>query len=215
MAKPKNVLRGTAAMYTVTQAPYYFPIREAKAEYARLRAVAEKRISRLQAAGYSLQGQQTSFKPLQRGATQSEVYKSLADVSKFLSMKSSTVTGRKQQRRALVETMQDRGYDFINENNVEQFGEFMREAKLHDEYRGYDSEEVVELFHVAKEKHVKPEDLARDLDLWMGNEKLLNMPRSRSTIGSEELKERLGMSPLKERRTRERAQRERLRNKRK
>lgn len=215
MAKPKYVLRGTAAMYTVTQAPFYFTEREARAEYARLRSIAEKRIQRLQGAGYKLQGQQTSFRPLERGATQSDVYKSLADVSKFLSMKSSTVTGRKAQQRALVESMQERGYDFINMNNVDQFGEFMKEAKLHDEYRGYDSEEVVELFHVAKEKHVKPEDLAKDLDLWMGNEKLLNMPRSRSTIGSEELKERLGMSPLKERRTRERAQRQRLRGKRK
>lgn len=213
MAKPKNVLRGTAAMYTVTQAPYYFPIREARAEYARLRAIAEKRLSRLQAAGYSMRGQPKEFKPLERDANERDVYKALADVSRFISMKSSTISGRKAQMRALAASLQENGYDFINENNVEQFGEFMREAKLHESYRGYDSEEVVELFHIGKEKHVKPEDLAKDLDLWMGNEKLLKMPRSRSTIGSEELKERLELTPLQERRMREKNRIARLQNK--
>lgn len=184
-------------MYSVTQAPTYFTPREARAEYARLRAVAEKRIQRLQGAGYKIQGP-TSFKPLSRSASQAEIYKSLADVAKFISMKSSTVTGRRQQVKKFVEKMHELGYDFINENNVDEFGEFMKEAKLHDEYRGYDSEEVVELFHLAKEKHVKPQDLAKDLDTWIGNEKLINMKRSRSTIGSEELRERLNMGPAEE-----------------
>ena len=197
MSKPSNVLHGTAAMYTVTQAPFYFTDKEARAEYARLRAVAEKRVQRLENAGYKLNGQK-EFKPLQRNASEAEIYKSLADVAKFVNMKSSTITGRKAQVEKMVEKMHEHGYDFINKNNAEQFGEFMREAKKHDEYRGYDSEEVVELFHLAKEKHVRPEELARDLDTWIGNESLINMPRSRSTIGAEELKERLAMQPLKD-----------------
>lgn len=197
MAKPKTVLKGTAAMYRITQAPTFFTPREARAEYARLRAVAEKRIQRLQSAGYKIQGP-TSFKPLPRGAGETEIYKSLADVARFISQKSSTITGRKEQIRSFVETMQERGYDFINERNADEFGEFMREAKKHDEYRGYDSEEVVELFHLAKEKRVKPEELAKDLDTWIGNEKLINMKRSRQTIGSEELRERLNMGPAQE-----------------
>lgn len=197
MSKPSNVLRGTAAMYTVTQAPFYFTDKEARAEYARLRAVAEKRVQRLQSAGYKLTGK-TEFKPLERNASEAEIYKSLADVAKFINMKSSTITGRKASVEKMVEKMHEHGYDFINKNNAEQFGEFMREAKKHDEYRGYDSEEVVELFHIAKEKHVRPEELAQDLDTWIGNESLINMPRSRSTIGADELRERLAMQPVVE-----------------
>ena len=210
MARPKQVLRGTAAMYSVTQAPMYFTEREARAEYARLRTVAQKRIQRLEAAGLKVQGPRSSYAPLPRGASQAEIYKSLADVSKFISMKSSTVTGRREQQKAFIEAMHEREYDFINKNNVDEFGRFMEEAKKHTEYRGYDSEEVVELFHLAKEKRVKPLDLAKDLDLWMGNEKLINMRRSRSTIGSEELKERLGIGGFKARTTRLKNKAERL-----
>lgn len=211
MARPKNVLRGTAAMYLMTQAPYYFTEREARAEYARLRAIAQKRISRLEAAGLKVRGPRSSYAPLPKDASDVEIYKSLSDVAKFVTMKSSTITGRREQLRKFVESMQDRGYDFVNMNNAEQFGDFMEEAKKHDEYRGYGSKDVVELFHIAKTKHVDPIELAEDLDLWMGNEKLKNMSRSRSLIGSDELKERLGLSRLKQRRIREHNKAERLR----
>lgn len=197
MAKPKTVLKGTAAMYRITQAPTFFTPREARAEYARLRAVAQKRIQRLQSAGYKIQGP-TSFKPLPRGASEADIYKSLADVARFISQKSSTISGRKEAIRKMVKKMQSHKYDFINERNAEEFGEFMKEAKKHDEYRGYDSAEVVDLFHIAKQKRVKPEELAQDLDIWIKNEKLYNMKRSKSTIGSEELRAKLNMPTAEE-----------------
>jgi hypothetical protein len=197
-------------MYLMTQAPFYFTEREARAEYARLRTIAQKRIERLEKAGLKVRGPRSSYAPLPRDASDVEIYKSLADVAKFVSMKSSTVTGRREQLKKFVETMQDRGYDFINMNNAEQFGDFMEEAQKHDEYRGYGSKDVAELFHIAKTKHVDPIDLAKDLDLWMGNEKLKTMSRSRNIIGSDELKERLGLSKLKQRRIRQHNKAERL-----
>lgn len=192
-----NPLKGRRFMYDVSQAPSYFTPREARAEYARLRAIAEKRLQRLGESPYRTSDMYRRYKqgfaPLPRSASEGDIYKALFDVSRFVSARTSSVSGQKAARRRMLETLQSHGYDFINARNIDRFGEFWREVKKHSEYRGYDSEEIVELFHVGKEKRVDPVTLAKDLEFWIGNEDLLDMPRSTRTITADEARERLGI----------------------
>lgn len=192
-----NPLRGRRFMYDVSSSPQYFTPKEARAEYARLRAIAEKRLARLAASEYRTsdmyQRYRQGFKPLPRGASEADIYKSLFDVARFVGAKTSSVSGQKAARKRSVQTLQEHGYSFINERNIDQFGEFWREVKKHAEYKGYDSEEIVELFHLGKEKRVDPVTLAKDFDFWLGNEALADMPRSTRTITADEARSRLGI----------------------
>ena len=80
-----------------------------------------------------------------------DLRKALYDVARFLSTKTSTVTGARKAQSEFVKTMNEMGYSFINKQNAQQFGEFMREVKKHADYKGRDSEQLVDLYKTANE----------------------------------------------------------------
>ena len=181
-------------LYRIDVSPTVWTPAQARAEYSRLRKAANKRIMRLQESEYatSAAAQTGAFQALPKGASDRTVYRALQDVALFMSKKSTTVSGIREAERKMIETMKERGYDFINRKNVKEFGEFWREVKTHATYKQYDSERIVEMFREAKKKRIDPVDLARDFDFWIQHsEKIDDVKRSSEVMSSAEARRRL------------------------
>ena len=170
-------------------------LQEAKKEYSRLRSIANKRISRLGASEFSTsrtyQNWKSGFLPLSEIPTTKKLYKALSDVQYYLGLKTGTVSGAREARKKFIETMHELGYDWINKKNAAEFGEFMREVKKHKDYKGRDSEQLVDLYKTAKEKRIDPQTLAENYEKWFENERTFEQqPRSNKVISFDEFMDR-------------------------
>lgn len=123
-----------------------------RAEYSRLRKIAEQRLAVMEKdeiglQSYTYQRNKGRFKPLaEMSLGQTKI--ALAEVARMISAKTGTLSGIKAQRRQAIRTFREHGYNFINEKNYKEFGEFMREWKA-SQYRGYGSLVAVEFWETA------------------------------------------------------------------
>lgn len=152
-----------------------FPtVREARAEYSRLRKIAAKRLQRLSAAGYSnmatYQRYANSFSPLPKDLSESRVYKKLNEVAHFLSLKSSTVSGEREKIGSTIERLHELGYDFVDESNIREFGQFMDTIRSYVGGKDQDySEQAIEVFrqNLDAEDPLDPQKLADQFADWL------------------------------------------------
>lgn len=169
-------------------------IKEARAEYSKLRAVANKRLARLGASEFA---ESRTYQNWKRGFSSvksisgDNIYKALSEVEYFLGLKTGTVSGARSAQKAFIQSMHERGYGFINKKNAAEFGEFMREVKKHKDYKGRDSEQLVDLYKTAKDKRIDPQSLARNYETWFKHEKTFEQqPRSNNIITFDKFMER-------------------------
>ena len=161
--------------YTPAAVRYgYIDIKEARAEYSRLRSVAVKRLERLSRtegarySAYQMYGKE-GFAPLPKNATPAEVGRALADVYHFLEMKTSSISQIRESQRQALRTLQERGYTFVNKSNIREFGEFMeaaRQAKVVSANRG-GSPIIVELYETVKRLQLPPDEVQRNFTTWL------------------------------------------------
>lgn len=158
----------------------YLDITEARAEYARLRSAAVKRLQRLSGTegerytAFRMYGKE-GFPSLPRNASASEVGRALADVYHFLEMKTSSIGAIRASQREAIKTLQSRGYDFINKGNIREFGEFMeaaRQQKVVSDNRG-GSPTIVELYETVKRLQMPPEQVQHRFAYWLSKRKEL------------------------------------------
>ena len=133
-------------IYGAGMSEKFFSDKEARAEYARLRKIANRRIARMEKAGYGNSRVMKRFGggfQSMRGAKIEDVREQLGDVAYFFERKTSSVTGQRAARRKFIETMHELGYDFINSENAGRFGDFMEAAKQHYGNRNaFDSNQI-------------------------------------------------------------------------
>lgn len=158
----------------------YITLPEARAEYSRLRSAAVKRLQRLsQSEGrlhsaYRMYGKE-GFAPLPKDATPAEVGRALADVYHFLEMKTSSLKEIRASQKKALETLNQRGYTFLNKSNIREFGEFMeaaRQQKVISSNRG-GSPTIVELYETVKRLNLPPEQIQRNFSEWLRKKKQL------------------------------------------
>lgn len=158
----------------------YLTIQEARAEYSRLRSAAVKRLQRLSRtegrlySAYRMYGKE-SFAPLPKDATPAEVGRALADVYHFLEMKTSSLQEIRASQKKALDTLNARGYTFLNKSNIREFGEFMesaRQQKVVSSNRG-GSPVIVELYETAKRLSLPPEKIQRNFSEWLRKKKQL------------------------------------------
>lgn len=137
-----------------------------RAEYTRLRKIAEQRLraigaDEIGAQSYTYRRNKGRFKPVsQISAGQTKIM--LSEVARMIAAKTGTISGIKAQRRKAIQTLREHGYEFINEKNYNEFGEFMREWKA-SQYRGYGSTVAVDFWETAAamRQNVTGEDFDR------------------------------------------------------
>lgn len=148
-------------------------LKEMRSEYSRLRKIANKRLSALGRSKFS--GTQAyilnvgKYVTLDKIKSERDLMYKLQDLSKFVTSKSGSVTGQYEMRRNALESLRERGIDFVNEKNFELFGQFMEEARIRGYAKIYGSERVSELFGIASKKGMNPDELFKDFSFWMQN----------------------------------------------
>lgn len=129
---------------------------EKRAEYSRLRAVANKRLTRLQKSEFSESEAAIQnigkFSKLSEISSSHELSAKLNEVVRFLTAKSSTVTGQKAIRTRTIEALRESGFD-IQEKDYTEFGKFM-EWSRRTLGPDFDSEQAADIYSAAKKRGV-------------------------------------------------------------
>lgn len=144
--------------------------KEIRDEYRRLRNIANKRIDRLARAGY------TDTQTYLRNAgvykspsnyTMAELKYKLYQISKFVSAKSSTVSGMRSIEKEAIETLQEKG--LLRIKNLQEFGDFMGWVRTRYKNSDFDSERAAEVYNEAKRRSIDIEEIKKDYELYRDN----------------------------------------------
>ena len=154
-------------------------VREA---YASLRGVAQKRVGRMAAQGL---GRDLPSFPTTRGLTNEEARQQLAEVSRWIRQPAHTVRGYKRQRADMLDTFHEKGYDWVDENNFEDFIQYMEE--LREEYgsKAFDSGDAADVYNNAQRIGIPTETVKKNFDYFASHlEELDRMRPVRSDKGA-------------------------------
>ena len=152
--------------------------KEIRDEYRRLRNIANKRIKRLERAGYT--GTQAYLR--NAGAykspssyTMAELQYKLYQISKFVSAKSSTVSGMRLIEKQTLEKLHEK--DLAGIKNLQEFGDFMDWARAKYKYSEFDSERAAEVYNESKRRKIDIEEIKKDYELFRDNyQKITELP---------------------------------------
>ena len=125
---------------------------ELRKEYSRLRAIANKRITRLEKAGFGesalLERYGQGFartSTIAKGDT-AALKKALYEVTWFATNTRSTVSGERKAMLKEIRKLHENGYDFVNEANYYKFKRFMQKMRDFSIIDAYGSNRVAEIF---------------------------------------------------------------------
>lgn len=140
-------------------------------EYTRLRDISQKRLKRLEKAGYSktqaYMRNINHYPKLKDIKSKTELAYRLSDLSRFITSKVSTVSGIKEVQKKAIKTMHEHGYDFVNSKNIKQFGEFMESFRNQQLDMQYDSGDAAELFSVVTKKKLDIESVKENFEEYL------------------------------------------------
>ena len=149
-----------------------------KHEYQRLRAIAQKRLKRIEESEIGRASKTYYYnKDMYKPASELKPYEQkilLADLAKMMQAKTGTLRGIKRARDLAIKTFHKHGYTFVNESNYVDLGEFFRQWK-DGMMRGYGSTVALdfyeairnsEAFDKAAERKDKTAQILRDFEAW-------------------------------------------------
>lgn len=126
------------------------PARELRELYTELRDIANKRIKRAQKAGYGqdlvIRQGAKKIPKISEIRTEAELRYRIGETAMFLENPLSTISGIKRIEAKKLATLARHGYDFVNENNLADFGRFMEWVRANYSDKIYDSDVVVKLY---------------------------------------------------------------------
>lgn len=161
-------------------------------EYTRLRDIAQKRLKRFETAGLTktqaYKRNVAHYPKLKDIKSDYELAGRLSDLERFISAQAGSVSGQKEIRKKAISTLHEHDYTFVNEQNFDDFTDFMEEYRdqmLDGE--GYDSGDAAELYSVVEKHKLDPEKVAEDFGFYLENiETLKKMRRAKSSTGNTE-----------------------------
>lgn len=146
--------------------------KEARDEYRRMRKVIQSRAKSFERAGLTDTEQfreASSMPKLSEIKNRRELGKAMMDARRFLERKRSTVRGFKEVRRESVRKLNELGYDFITEKNIDAFGRFMDWFRKTHEGELYDSQQVVSVFNASVEHEKSINVIKKNFDYYYEN----------------------------------------------
>lgn len=153
-----------------------------RSAYAALRSVAQKRVGRMAAQGL---GRDLPSFPKTRGLSNEEARQQLAEVSRWIRQPSHTVKGYKRQMAYNLERFHEKGYDFVDESNYEDFIQYMEE--LREEYgsKAFDSGDAADVYNNAQRIGIPTDTVKKNFDYFANHlEELDRMKPVRSEKGA-------------------------------
>lgn len=138
-------------------------------EYARLRRDAMDRLrgfersSELRNKSF-VKENKAKFITLKEVKSQAQLETLIIDAARFVTARSSSVSGYKGIRRDKVNSLRAAGYTWINEKNIEDFGHYMEWAREHGQARIYGSKTTASLYEAVESGEVSSEELKEYFD---------------------------------------------------
>lgn len=91
----------------------------------------------------------------------------LIDAYRFVSAKSSSVSGFRDIQEKQIAKLQAKGYDFVDRSNLREFGQFMDYFRDRRDSKSFGSGSVASAFSLAQKAGIKPEDLKRHFRFYL------------------------------------------------
>lgn len=185
-------------------------------EYTRLRDISQKRLKRM-AKDPIFSKSDTYLKnvdnfPKLKDITSPEMLADkLADLSSYISQKTSTLAGAKDVMYKSLETLHANEYPFVTPENYLEFGKFMEEYRFQIQDEEYDSGDAAETYGVLEKHKIPVEQIKNDFEYWIANRETLDKlyKKAKSTGDASALKAQHERY-LKEMAKREKAQLKRM-----
>lgn len=188
MAIPERDPRNDMRLYTryaLTSAGIWEE-REIRAEYSRLRDIAQKRLQRLgrsEPDSYAYRENVGAYAPA-RGLSTAQIVDMLPDLARFITARAGSVSGIRAIRRQTLETLHERGYDFVNAKNLREFGEYMEDWRSRRELHTIGSPDVADFYGWASENKASIDRIRADFAGWLSQrEELRNYTRQQNEAG--------------------------------
>lgn len=206
LAKPSR----SADDYTISalKNPAVWTEKELRAEYSRLRAIANKRIARLESSEFSgtaaqiIRYNKGKYVPLKDVASKEELTFLLKDVSKFVTSGSTTVSGQRGIRKKTIESLRAAGFEDIDESNYEEFGKFMEYMRSMEGDK-FDSDRAVALYEFSARADISVNDLIANYKVYdehfneIDDMEEIPEPKSGKKITSQDVFDKLGIKEKK------------------
>ena len=148
-------------------------------EYTRLRDISQKRLKRM-AKDPIFSKSDTYLKnvenfPKLKDITSPEMLADkLADLSFYISQKTSTLAGAKEVMYKSLETLHANDYTFVTPENYLEFGKFMEEYRFQIQDEEYDSGDAAETYGVLEKHKIPVEQIKIDFEYWIANRETLD-----------------------------------------
>lgn len=137
--------------------------KDIRAEYSRLRSIANKRIQRLSKSEWtwtkSYQRHKGGYEKLSELDNRSDIIKELSELGHYVYGEESSISGLEKVRKKSLETLHEHDYDFVTEENWSAWTEFIDEYIRKLGYHSPTPEELAEFF-ADEDTKVDP-DIAR------------------------------------------------------
>lgn len=148
-----------------------FSTKEKRAAFSKLRAIANKRLEKLERYGYK---ENESYKDITKMFKSNRVPtldkigdkkldKALSEVSYFL-RGLSTIQRIHAYEDKQIATLRAHGVKMVNRKNLKRFGDFMEALRQQYGDRMKDSDRAVEIFEAAERLHVNPMVIYKNMD---------------------------------------------------
>jgi hypothetical protein len=164
--------------------------KQLRKEYSRLRSIARKRLERFTGTEwtdtqvYKLNA--GVYKPLNEIKSDRELRHMFAGVARFVSSATGSVKGLENQRKEAVQTLNDRGYNFVTKENFRKFAEFMEYARVANLNRMYDSKRIADFYKATEKQKLSSEQLQKSFRSWSKKQKKLRKIQNRNPRTSDE-----------------------------
>lgn len=193
-AREKATLKYDRNLYTPIGATALTE-KQLRAEYSRLRSIARKRLERFEGTEWTTSQvysyNKDKFKPLSQIKSDRELRMLLSDAARFITSKRGSVSGLEKERKEAIETLKDRGYDFVDKNNFRKFAEFMEYARTANIGRLIDSERLAEFFDSEIQKNHTPEEMRDAFKSWARNQNKQNKIQNKNRKDSNKFRKAL------------------------
>lgn len=176
------------------------PESELRKEYSRLRKIAQKRLARFVGTEWEksevFKKNYGKYPVLADIKSPTQLRYELAALARFINAETSSVSGLKRQRAKTIETLKDKGYNFVNRKNFFKFTDFMDSFRNMQLNRIYDSEAALAVFEAGERFKIPEEELKSKFEEYLSKaDEIENMeiPRNPKARNSEYIRRKLGI----------------------
>ncbi len=149
--------------------------KQLRKEYSRLRSISRKRLERFEGTEWTdtqiYQLNVGKYKPLKMMTSDRELRHLFSEVARFVMAETGSVSGLEKQRQRTVESLNERGYDFVTKDNFREFANFMEYARVSNLNRMYDSKRIADFYEASEKKKLSNDEMRSSFRSWARNQK--------------------------------------------